>query len=97
MAYDPSKEKVGLSPCLYFNLGQILSWNEVGAEDGFAGDEDSGWVDTHHGDDGSGANNSQAVDIGAQVSVEPEEEEDAIMDLDDFADSEELDNIDPNR
>ncbi|VDL77059.1 unnamed protein product [Nippostrongylus brasiliensis] len=35
MEYDPSQEK-------------ILSSQEVGAEEGFAGDEDSGWVDTHH-------------------------------------------------
>lgn len=77
---------------------QILSSNELGAEEGYGGDEDSGWVDTHHfttGNEGS----TKTVDLGSQeaaASNEPEDE-DAVMDLDDFAESGELDNIDPSR
>lgn len=86
MEYDPSQEK-------------ILSTEEIGAEDGFAGDEDSGWVDTHYF---SHEINEQlkSVELGTrldQVTNEDDDINEPAMDLDDFVESGGLEDIDPNR
>ncbi|VDK45029.1 unnamed protein product [Cylicostephanus goldi] len=87
MEYDPSQEK-------------ILSSNEIGAEEGFAGDEDSGWVDTHHfGHEGG---EMKSVELGATGADSGNDDGDAdedepAMDLDDFVESGGLEDIDPNR
>uniref|UniRef100_A0A0K0D022 Ubiquitin-like-conjugating enzyme ATG3 n=1 Tax=Angiostrongylus cantonensis TaxID=6313 RepID=A0A0K0D022_ANGCA len=87
MEYDPSQEK-------------ILSSEEVGAEDGFAGDEDSGWVDTHYF---AHEMNEQlkSVELGVAGSElaggEGDDENETAMDLDDLVESGGLEDIDPNR
>ncbi|VDM69071.1 unnamed protein product [Strongylus vulgaris] len=85
MEYDPSQEK-------------ILSSNEIGAEEGFAGDEDSGWVDTHHF--GHEASDMKSVELGATGAENVNDDDDndePAMDLDDFVESGGLEDIDPNR
>ncbi|XGW29178.1 hypothetical protein V3C99_008745 [Haemonchus contortus] len=87
MEYDSSQEK-------------ILSSEEIGAEDGFAGDEDSGWVDTHHFAHDSGEMGS--VELGEKRSehVNSNDDDDGdepAMDLDEFVESGGLEDIDPNR
>ncbi|KHJ92567.1 autophagocytosis associated protein [Oesophagostomum dentatum] len=87
MEYDPSQEK-------------ILSSNEIGAEEGFAGDEDSGWVDTHHF--GHEANEMRSMELGTVGPENLDEDDDddddePAMDLDDFVESGGLEDIDPNR
>ncbi|KAK6747326.1 hypothetical protein RB195_000496 [Necator americanus] len=87
MEYDASQEK-------------ILSSEEIGAEDGFAGDEDSGWVDTHHfGHEGS--EQARNVELCATVNDnsngDGDDEDEPAMDLDDFVESGGLEDIDPNR
>ncbi|WKY05631.1 hypothetical protein Q1695_006102 [Nippostrongylus brasiliensis] len=82
MEYDPSQEK-------------ILSSQEVGAEEGFAGDEDSGWVDTHHF-----AHDTSEPMRSESKQAEPDGDDDddePAMDLDDFVESGGLEDIDPNR
>ncbi|CAJ0945051.1 unnamed protein product, partial [Mesorhabditis belari] len=58
MEYDPQQEKV-------------LTSQEIGAEEGFAGDEDSGWVDTHHYNQESNA----ALELDKDVKEEDDDEE----------------------
>ncbi|KAL6739061.1 hypothetical protein Aduo_012550 [Ancylostoma duodenale] len=86
MEYDPSQEK-------------ILSSNEIGAEEGFAGDEDSGWVDTHHFSH-EGNEPMASVELGATTvenSHDDDEDDEPAMDLDEFVESGGLEDIDPNR
>ncbi|KAK6030484.1 autophagocytosis associated protein [Ostertagia ostertagi] len=87
MEYDPSQEK-------------ILSSEEIGAEDGFAGDEDSGWVDTHHFAHEGGE--MRSVELGGKGSEQSNYNDDddgdePAMDLDEFVESGGLEDIDPNR
>lgn len=88
MEYDPSQEK-------------ILSTEEIGAEDGFAGDEDSGWVDTHHFAH-EGNEHMKSVELGSKTSGQTTDDADddadePAMDLDEFVESGGLEDIDPNR
>lgn len=88
MEYDPSQEK-------------ILSSEEIGAEDGFAGDEDNGWVDTHHFAH-DGGEPMRSVELGCNSSEIANHDDDndcdePVMDLDDFVESGGLEDIDPNR
>ncbi|PAV75123.1 hypothetical protein WR25_22264 [Diploscapter pachys] len=84
MEYDPSQEK-------------ILSSSEMGAEEGFAGDEDSGWVDTHHYAQPGDNPAPQTMELGNQPSTEAGGEEEEAMDLDDFVESGGLEEVDPYR
>ncbi|CAI4221827.1 unnamed protein product [Auanema sp. JU1783] len=77
------------------NQEMILSSEEVGAEDGFAGDEDSGWVDTHHF--AGESTKSETIDLGSNVNTETGDADEPAMDLDDFVESGGLDQVDPNR
>ncbi|CAD6190766.1 unnamed protein product [Caenorhabditis auriculariae] len=81
MEYDQSQEK-------------ILTSMEVGAEEGFAGDEDGGWVDTHHYNQETGS--SQALELGQEMNEDDDGEEEA-LDLDDLVESGGLEDPDPNR
>ncbi|KAK5985981.1 Autophagy protein 3 [Trichostrongylus colubriformis] len=79
---------------------KILSSEEIGAEDGFAGDEDSGWVDTHHFAHDIGE--MRSVELGEKGSEQPncnddDEGDEPAMDLDEFVESGGLEDIDPNR
>ncbi|EPB78526.1 autophagocytosis associated protein [Ancylostoma ceylanicum] len=106
MEYDPSQEKVCSYLLKFIVLGevfmdhfQILSSNEIGAEEGFAGDEDSGWVDTHHFSH-EGNEPVASVELGATAvenSNDDDEDDEPAMDLDEFVESGGLEDIDPNR
>ncbi|KJH43660.1 autophagocytosis associated protein [Dictyocaulus viviparus] len=86
MEYDPSQEK-------------ILSAEEIGAEEGFAGDEDSGWVDTHYfAQDVNEHIKSVELDVNEpEQTICDDDVNEAAMDLDDFVESGGLEDIDPNR
>ncbi|CAJ0587663.1 unnamed protein product, partial [Mesorhabditis spiculigera] len=83
MEYDPRQEKV-------------LSTDEIGAEEGFAGDEDSGWVDTHHYHQ-QPQQVAMDLDQPSEKTASNEADDDDEVDLDALVDSGDLEEADPNR